>query len=101
MKMARKSLLAASIAVVVVLASVRALPAQTAENATAEKLKDFDAWMAQVLKDWNVPGIGVGIVVDDKLVFAKGYGYRDYGQNGQVKALKQRDPSGEFTFPKK
>ena len=36
--------------------------------------------MAQVLKDWNVPGIGVGIVVKDKLVFAKGYGYRDYGK---------------------
>ncbi len=25
-------------------------------------------------------GIGVGIVVGDKLVFAKGYGYRDYGK---------------------
>ena len=35
--------------------------------------------MAQVMKDWNAPGIGVGIVVKDKLVFAKGYGYRDYG----------------------
>jgi CubicO group peptidase (beta-lactamase class C family) len=34
--------------------------------------------MAKVLKDWNGPGIGVGIVVNDKLVFAKGYGYRDY-----------------------
>ena len=26
------------------------------------------------------PGIGIGIVVRDKLVFAKGYGYRDYGK---------------------
>ena len=34
--------------------------------------------MEQVLKDWNTPGIGVGIVVNDKLAFAKGYGYRDY-----------------------
>jgi len=42
------------------------------------KLSDFDAYMVQVLKDWNTPGIGVGIVVNDKLVFAKGYGYRDY-----------------------
>jgi CubicO group peptidase (beta-lactamase class C family) len=46
----------------------------------AEKLGDFDAYMAQTLKDWNAPGIGVGIVVGDRLVFAKGYGYRDYGQ---------------------
>jgi CubicO group peptidase (beta-lactamase class C family) len=36
--------------------------------------------MAKVVKDWNVPGIGVGIVVKDQLVFAKGYGFRDYGQ---------------------
>jgi CubicO group peptidase (beta-lactamase class C family) len=44
------------------------------------RLEGFDKYMAQVLVDWNVPGIGVGIVVKDKLVFAKGYGYRDYGQ---------------------
>jgi len=42
------------------------------------KLGGFDSYMEQVLKDWNTPGIGVGIVVNDKLVFAKGYGYRDY-----------------------
>src|SRR5438093_9361984 len=52
-----------------------------AQHATvAEKLAGFDAWMDQVVHDWNVPGIGVGIVVKDKLVFAKGYGYRDYGK---------------------
>jgi CubicO group peptidase (beta-lactamase class C family) len=44
------------------------------------RLQGFDAYMAQVLKDWNVPGIGVGVVVKGKLVFAKGYGYRDYGK---------------------
>ncbi len=44
------------------------------------RLEGFDAYMAQVIKDWNVPGIGVGIVVKDKLVFAKGYGYRDFGK---------------------
>lgn len=44
------------------------------------RLEGFDAYMAQVIKDWNVPGIGVGIVVKDKLVFAKGYGYRDHGK---------------------
>jgi CubicO group peptidase (beta-lactamase class C family) len=43
-----------------------------------KKLDGFDSYMAQVLKDWNTPGIGVGVVVNDKLVFAKGYGYRDY-----------------------
>src|SRR5262245_13186680 len=45
-----------------------------------QKLQGFDAFMEKTLKDWNAPGIGVGIVVGDKLVFAKGYGYRDYEQ---------------------
>jgi len=44
----------------------------------SKKLQGFDAYMEQTLKDWNTPGVGVGIVVGDKLVFAKGYGYRDY-----------------------
>jgi CubicO group peptidase (beta-lactamase class C family) len=42
------------------------------------KLSGFDSYMEQTLKDWNTPGVGVGIVVNDKLVFAKGYGYREY-----------------------
>ncbi len=44
----------------------------------SQKLVGFDEFMAKTLKDWNAPGVGVGIVVGDKLVFAKGYGYRDY-----------------------
>jgi CubicO group peptidase (beta-lactamase class C family) len=44
------------------------------------KLEGVDDYMAKVLKDWNAPGVGVGIVVNDKLVFAKGYGYRDYAR---------------------
>src|SRR5437763_1305934 len=43
-----------------------------------QRLAGFDAFMEKTLKDWNAPGIGVGIVVSNKLVFAKGYGYRDY-----------------------
>ncbi len=43
-----------------------------------KKLGDLDVYMAKVLQDWNTPGIGVGIVVKNNLIFAKGYGYRDY-----------------------
>jgi CubicO group peptidase (beta-lactamase class C family) len=46
----------------------------------SKKLKGFDQYMEKALKDWNTPGACVGIVVKDKLVFAKGYGYRDYGK---------------------
>ncbi len=52
--------------------------AHAQESEITNKLQGFDSYMEQILKDWNTPGIGVGIVVHDKLVFAKGYGYRDY-----------------------
>ena len=62
----------------IVLAASAALRSQP--SPIDARLEGFDKYMAQVLVDWNVPGIGVGIVVKDRLVFAKGYGYRDYGQ---------------------
>jgi CubicO group peptidase (beta-lactamase class C family) len=65
-----------SIAFVLALAWGPNLRAQDKE--IAAKLKGFDAYMAKILKDWNAPGIGVGIVSGDKLIFAKGYGFRDY-----------------------
>ena len=62
-----------------ILALVVFRPVALAQDAgVATKLEGFDAYMEQTLKDWNTPGIGVGIVVNDKLVFVKGYGYRDY-----------------------
>jgi len=60
--------------------STSAWPLRAQEPSVDAKLAGFDEEMAKILKDWNVPGIGVGIVVKDKLVFAKGYGYRDYGK---------------------
>jgi CubicO group peptidase (beta-lactamase class C family) len=65
-----------ALACLAMLASGPSLWAQDKE--VAKKLQGFDAYMTKVLKDWNCPGIGVGIVVGDKLVFVRGYGYRDY-----------------------
>ena len=64
-------------------ATARAQPGPAGPVADASvraRLGDFDAYVAKVLRDWDVPGLGVGIVVRDRLVFAKGYGYRDYGR---------------------
>jgi CubicO group peptidase (beta-lactamase class C family) len=49
-------------------------------NEVLKRLKGFDKYMDRILKDWNIAGAGVGIVYKDKMIFAKGYGYRDYGQ---------------------
>ncbi len=50
------------------------------ESRVAQKMDGFDAYMEKILKDWNCPGVGVAVVAEDKLVFAKGFGYRDYGK---------------------
>ena len=69
---------ALSLAAAVALTS-RGVVAQQPQSVEA-RLRGFDAYMAQVMKDWDAPGIGVGIVVKDRLVFARGYGFRDYGE---------------------
>ena len=50
------------------------------QGAVYEKLKGFDQYMNKILTEWNIAGAGVGIVYKNKLIYAKGYGYRDYGQ---------------------
>src|SRR5215469_3433121 len=47
---------------------------------TASRLDDFDAFAQQTLKDWNAPGFGVGVVSHGNLIFAHGYGFRDFGK---------------------
>ncbi len=46
----------------------------------ARDLQGFDSYMDKALRDWNAPAVGVGIMVGDRLIHAKGYGYRDYGK---------------------
>ena len=49
-----------------------------------EKLKEIDAYAEKTRAEWNVPGIAVAIVKDDKIVFAKGYGVREMGKTERV-----------------
>ena len=56
-----------------------------------KKMKGFDQTVEKILKDWNVPGCGIGIVVKDKLVYARGYGYRDL-ENKYLRRLNDISP---------
>ncbi len=42
-----------------------------------QKMNGSNDLVNKILRDWNVPGCGIGIVYKKKLVFAKGYGYRN------------------------
>ncbi len=45
-------------------------------------LEKLDAYYQDVLNDWNLPGMAIGIVADGELVFSKGYGVLEAGKSG-------------------
>jgi CubicO group peptidase (beta-lactamase class C family) len=42
------------------------------------RLTGLDAELQKVLATWNAPGFAVAVVEKDKIIYAKGFGYRDY-----------------------
>lgn len=42
-----------------------------------ELMEGFDEIAENAIKDYNVPGVAIGVVVDGHLIYAKGFGYRD------------------------
>jgi len=44
----------------------------------ASKLQGLDDLAAQAMQEWKVPGLAFGIVKDGKVIYAKGYGFRDF-----------------------
>jgi CubicO group peptidase (beta-lactamase class C family) len=46
--------------------------------------KDFDAYVENVRKTFNVPGISIAVVKDGKVILAKGYGVKTIGANDKV-----------------
>ncbi|HYV14010.1 MAG TPA: hypothetical protein VE980_24095, partial [Pyrinomonadaceae bacterium] len=61
---------------IAVLALTSSIVVAQQQDSVEARMNGFDAYMEQMMKDWNAPGIGIGIVMRDKLVFAKGYGFR-------------------------
>ena len=49
----------------------------TQPNPFQKKLPLVDRYIDSLMKDWNIPGLALGIVYKDQLIYAKGYGYRD------------------------
>jgi CubicO group peptidase (beta-lactamase class C family) len=65
-----------------------ALAAQSRTKARAAPpspdLAAFDAYVAQGVKDWEIPGLAIAIVKGDSVIFAKGYGVRRLGSAERV-----------------
>ena len=43
-----------------------------------KRLYGLDTALEKLLKDWNAAGFAVAIVEKNKIVYSKGFGYRDY-----------------------
>lgn len=59
-------------------------------QADKELIKTLDDYYAQAQKDWNVPGMSVGLIIDGEVVLSKGYGTLKKGEKNQ--------PNGESLF---
>ena len=46
-------------------------------SAAEKGLDGFDDFIKDAMKEWNVPGLAIGIVRSNETIYAKGFGYRD------------------------
>lgn len=57
----------------------------TAENAPKKvDLKSLDEFITDVMEEWKVPGLGISIVKEGKLIYSKGFGFRDVDRGLEV-----------------
>jgi len=56
------------------------------EDRVQALIPEFEAYMAGGMKGFDVPGLAVGLVAGDKLVYAKGFGVRGKGGGEPVNA---------------
>jgi CubicO group peptidase (beta-lactamase class C family) len=62
------------------------LPARAASPDSAKALQGFDGFMEQAMKELQVPGAAAGVMVDGKIILARGYGIRSVTRPTEVTA---------------
>jgi CubicO group peptidase (beta-lactamase class C family) len=63
-----------------------ALAAPALRSQQAEPYPGLDAYVARAMKMWKVPGVAIGIVRNDSVIYAKGYGVRSIKSDTPVDA---------------
>lgn len=69
---------------VLLLALVWAAPLAAQRGKARDPLAGLDAWIEKVRVDWSIPGLAVGVVRGDSLVYARGFGLREAGKPDPV-----------------
>ncbi|MFN7949817.1 MAG: serine hydrolase [Blastocatellia bacterium] len=81
----KRELLRLQLILLLLLAGTLTVQAQVAADDSA-KLREIDAAAEKARQDWQVPGLAIAIVKNDKVIFAKGYGVRELGKSDPVDA---------------
>jgi CubicO group peptidase (beta-lactamase class C family) len=60
---------------------ILAAPSSRAASQSQDSVsREFDAYVAKAVRDWQAPGLSIAVVKDGKILFAKGYGVRELGK---------------------
>jgi len=65
------------IILLLLVSSFSAYSQKKAANELDKKIKEFDAYADAALKQWEVPGAGVAVIKDGKIIYLKAFGTRD------------------------
>ena len=60
------------------------LAAQAPPSAPPSVLEGIDAFVQAGMETWGIPGLGLAVVKDDEVVYARGYGVLETGQDRPV-----------------
>src|SRR6187551_2979376 len=71
--------------IVTLCAALMLCVAAAAQKPVPQKtINEFDAYVAKVMKEWDVPGLAIVVVKDGNVLLKKGYGVREFGKPGAV-----------------
>lgn len=57
--------------------AILAFPSSAQDNRYAQNLIEVESYLDSMLAFWRIPGMAIGIVHKDQLIYAKGFGFRD------------------------
>lgn len=57
---------------------------QTSSGTTNFNPTQFDSYVEQAVKEWDVPGLAIAVIKGDSVLFVKGYGVREMGKQEPV-----------------
>ncbi len=66
------------------IALIALVAAPLAGQKAPAQLAGFDEYVARTMKDWKDPGLAIGIIRNDSVIFTKGYGTRTLDKNEPV-----------------